>query len=336
MVKPLVDPIGLQYFIVRLPLDNSINTISEVIKNVKESLRITKSNVISKKDLVRIISEITGIHRSETPKPKNDLARLGLIVPAEQLSMATFLIKEKSFHEWGKAREWALTDWAYRLNELVDKYEKALIIAKSYISTPIMESWLSQLYSYGVRIEKSLAIKVLRDVLMNFMRYATRKEGILALQELIFKCDKKPKDILKKTLKVIEVLTKEDALKIESNYIVITNIDQYLRLKSKVSIHEYLYAIARAYKKYLEDKGLYEILLQQGDASWPVSLSELLKRIDNAKIRSLKLEDHIDYCKKLSYIYVEFEYSYQPFAKESSQHILSIKLSLLRKILGED
>ena len=97
---------------------------------------------------------------------------------------------------------------------------------------------------------------------------------------------------------------------------------------------EYFIAIVKAYVSYLKEKGLYKTIISQNFASWPVPLLRIIERIDNKDLRDLELEEHVKYCRKLSYRYKGFQYIHSPTAEDEDEHLITIESRLVKKVLG--
>ena len=102
---------------------------------------------------------------------------------------------------------------------------------------------------------------------------------------------------------------------------------------SEMCIRDSFELVANAYISYLKEKGLYQTIISQDTAAWPVPLQEVVKRIKDMSIRGMHFDEHVEYCRRISHIYSGFDYIHQPLARGADEHIIMIRTDLLKKIL---
>ena len=329
------DPIGLQFFFIRRKnIEYNVRLLTGILSQLT---KIQQHEVISRNELNNILAKMVNIDRNELPKLKNDLARLGLVVPADMFDERTYSIKEKAVYNSGKARYWRITREGFEVaREDVDVPLKAKLIAKAYLKSDIMHDWLTQLLAYRQEeIDISLAISVLKSIVMTRLKYAMEKSERESLEFLFNKCESKPLDVIKKTLKPLEIMSGGELLRIKKDKIRLMRVDEYIVIKKKISITKYLELVVNAYLSYLREKGLYQTIISQDTAAWPVPLQEIIERIKDISVRSMPFDEHVEYCRRVSYIYSGFEYVYQPLARGIDKHIIMIKTSFIKKIFKD-
>ena len=103
--------------------------------------------------------------------------------------------------------------------------------------------------------------------------------------------------------------------------------------EKKVSVIKYLELIAEAYAQYLKEKGLYQTIISQDMAAWPVPLQEVVKRIRDEDVKNMRFDKHVEYCKRILRVHTGFDYIHQPLASGADEHIVMIRTDLLKKTL---
>jgi len=138
------DPIRLQYFFIRSrSRDHNVHLIEEILSKL---IDIQRQDTIHIKELNNILRRVTSIDEKELPKPKNDLARLGLVVPLDIYDERTYAIKERAIYSSGRAKLWKITGKVYELVKGSPDIEaKAKIIATAYLERALMNEWITQL-----------------------------------------------------------------------------------------------------------------------------------------------------------------------------------------------
>jgi len=325
------DPIGLQFFFVRRRnREYNVKLLADILTQL---IKVQQREIVPRNELNNVLTKIVNVGKNELPKLKNDLARLGLIVPSGMFDEKTYGIKEKAIYSSGKARYWRITREGFEITRGEDVTLKAKLIAKAYLKLDIMSDWVIQLLAYQQEeIDISLAINVLKSIVMTRLRYATEKSEIESLEFLLNKCENKPSDVIKKTLKPLEIMSEGELLRVERNKIKLMKVDEYIVIKRRISTTKYLELVANAYLSYLKEKGLYQTIISQDTAAWPVPLQEVIERIKDISVKSMHFDEHVEYCRRISHIHSGFEYVYQPLARGIDKHVIMIRTSLLKKI----
>ncbi len=292
------DLLRLQYFfITEKRREKDLEAIVSILTKLSEVARGRPHAAVSSEELSEVILKSTNIHKSDLYKSRNDLARLGLVVPPEMYDERTYLVREGTLHSSGRASQWHITIKGFELvRSRYDLAQTAKIIATAYLSMNfIMNRWVTMLSYYRKEVDFSLAIKMLKEIVTSHMRFTENKEDVESLTVIYDSCNSKPLDIVKKTLKPVEILTRGDALKVDfkNKRIIIINLNKYIPVKEEriqTFLENYLIAIMKAYVSYLREKGLYKTIISQDSSSWPVPLLRIIERIDDKGLRDLELE----------------------------------------------
>jgi len=106
-IPKATDPIGLQFFFVRRgSKEYNVRLLSRILTRL---IKIQKQETVSRDKLNNVLVKTANVDKNELPKLKNDLARLGLVIPSDMFDERTYSVRKGAIYSSGKANYWRIT-----------------------------------------------------------------------------------------------------------------------------------------------------------------------------------------------------------------------------------